>query len=286
MINYSGFKKSVKLAATAVALVIGGVMGVAVPASAGNIFLTGHDNDFHRSSAQANAQMAGALALVRNGSTLPVLTFDAGSQLTSQLTSLGVAFFNVNPTAANLAGAPGAALFNPLLYSAFAVASVTTCGGCDNPVGTGSIIATQSAAIASFFNAGRGVLGLAGATDLDAYAYVPTAATNAGGSPPSTGYVQTAAGLALGITAVNGNATHNFFSEPGTGGLSALFQVVERLGNAVSGTPESVALVGGTIVCTGLDCVITGGPVPEPGSLALLGLAVAALAVSRRRRPT
>ena len=283
MINYSGFKKSVKLAATAGALLIGGVMGVAVPASAGNIFLTGHDNDLHQSDG-AKAQMVGALALVRNGSSLPVLTFDAKTQLTTLLTSLGVAFFNVNPTAANLAGAAGAALFDPLKYSAFAVASVVTCSGCDNPVGTGTIIATQSAAIASFFNAGRGVLGLTGATDVNAYAYVPTAATNAGGTPGSSGFVQTAAGLALGITAVNGDQTHNFFSEPGTGGLSALFQVVERKGDPVTGIPESVALVGGTIVCTGADCVITGGAVPEPGSLALLGLAVAALAVSRRRR--
>ena len=160
---------------------------LAMPAFAGgNIFLTGHDNDFHQ-SANANAQMTAALSFVRNGSSLPVLTFDAGSQLTSQLTALGIPFTNVNPTAGNLAGLAGAALFNPATYSAFAVASVSTCGGCDNPVGTGSIIATQSVAIAAFFNAGRGVLGLTGASDVNAYAYVPTAATNAGGSPGSSG---------------------------------------------------------------------------------------------------
>ena len=39
-------------------------MLAATPALAGNIFLTGHDNDFHQSTA-AKAQMAGALNFVR-----------------------------------------------------------------------------------------------------------------------------------------------------------------------------------------------------------------------------
>ena len=149
------------------ALALAGLLATA-PAYSGNIVLTGHDNDFHRST-QANAATAAELAFVRNGSGLQVLTFDAGTQLTSQLTSLGITFTNVDPT---LAGNVTDALFNASLYSAFVVASVSTCGGCDNPVGTGSILATHFAAITSFFNAGRGILAFTGASDLAAYSFV------------------------------------------------------------------------------------------------------------------
>lgn len=255
-------------------------LGVAGPALAGgNIFLTGHDDDLHGSS-NAMAQLSGALTFVRNGSALKVLTFDAGSQLTSRLTTLGIPFDNVNPTiAANVT----ASLFNHSVYSAFVVASATSCGGCDNPPIAFTNIAAQSLAIANFFNVGGGIIGLSGAANPNAYAYVPEAATNPGGSPPTTGYLQTASGLALGIPAVNGDPTHNFFSEPGTGGLSAAYTVVERLGDATTGTPESIALKDGTISCTVLGtCTITGAP--EPASMGMLAAGVVALVAARRRR--
>ena len=146
-----------------------------------------------------------------------------------------VAFTNVNPgSAANVT----AALFDHSLHSAFVVASVTSCGGCDNSPTANANIAAQSAAIASFFDTGDGIIGLAGAGDPSAYAYVPETATNAGGNPPSSSYIQTAAGAALGIPAVNGDTAHNFFNEPGPGGLSSLYQVVERLGDPVTVPPS------------------------------------------------
>lgn len=254
-----------------------GALLTAGNASAGNIFLTGHDTDYHYyygSSSAASALMAD-IAFVTNGSKLPVLTFDSGVELTSDLTKLGVTYTNVDPN-----GALTASLFDATKYSAIIVASDSSCGGCDNSDAGLANLAAQSTAIASFFNAGGGILGLSGANDLNAYAYVPQAAASIGGYPPASGFVETAAGTALGLLAENGDPTHNYFGMPGTGGLSAAYVVAEING----GNNESLALKNGAITCVGEACTIGGGggtDVPEPATFALFGLGLLGLGMVR-----
>jgi hypothetical protein len=221
-------------------------------AAAGNIVLTGHDADFHAAggSASAFAALKSEMTFARNGSALPVLTLDAGSELTSALTTLGISFTNVLPTAVTDAN------FNHSTFSAFAVASEQSCGGCDNSPADNAAIATHLSAIAKFVTAGGGIVGLAGATDPKAYAYVPTAASNGGGFPPSSGFVETAAGTAAGLVAENGDPTHSI---------------------------ETVFVSGASIGCTGPSCTITTA-VPEASTWAMMLLGFAGLGLTAYRR--
>lgn len=262
-------------AATLVAVV------VASPASAttgGNIFLTGHDPDYHaywENSASAFAALTSEVNFVQDGSTLPLLVFDNNSlELSNVLTSLGIAHVTVDPS-----GAISDSMFDTSIYSAFAVASDQSCGGCDLAASDVANIATHSSAIDAFFNGGGGILGLAAAQDPNGYAYLPEAAANAGGFPPSLGFVETPAGTANGLVAENGDATHNYFPTPGTGGLSSAYQVAETN----SGNVESVFVKNGSITCIGPTCTITGG-VPEPATWGMMLLGFGAIGSSFRRR--
>jgi len=277
-------RRFLSLAATAALLTL--------PALAGNIVLTGHDDDFHYDGFGSNTtvgdpgnQLREMLIFARAGSTdptLPVLAFDkvgSSEELINSLTAiLGPAgpttFTNVDPTtASNVTDA----LFDPTKYSAIIVASDTSCGGCDLFDADVDNISAHAAAIGAFFDAGGGVVGLAGARYAGGspgyYAFVPAAAGGFG-SPPSSGYFQTADGATAGIDAVNGDATHNFFFEPGTGGVSAAYKVFERLDDGANGGLGTAETIG----CTGCTVGIITGGTPEPASIVLFGSVLLGLA--------
>ena len=262
------------LVSSASGLLLAGLLavGIASPAMAGNIVLTGHDDELHADSSSIQALKA-ATNFVRNGSSLQVLAIDRGTQLGSALTAAGITFTSVDPFAVT------SAMFDHSIYSAFVVASVETCGGCDNPVGTGTHLATFEPAIINFFNAGGGIFGLTEASDTHGFDYVPEA-TAGTQIFDSNGFALTPAASGIpGFVAVNGDQTHNTFS-----GFGSFYQVAE----VRSSDSRAVTIFGsgGTIGCTGASCTITGG-VPEPASWALMMMGFGGLGAvlrSNRRR--
>ncbi len=221
-----------------------------------------------------------------DGSSLPFLVFDAGSELTRGLTRAGITnYVNINP---NLAGNVTDALFDRSVYSAFLIASDTSCGGCDNNATSSANINAHTGAIADYLNAGGGIVAFAGASNTD-YRFLPQTASSVGGAP-NRGYSQTAVGAALGIPAVNDDETHNLFYTPGTGGTSDAYQMAEinETGNGTIMGPNAAT----TLVCAG--CTTSGGviipgggvdPCPEPSSifLSLAGLAMVGLYLMRKK---
>jgi len=245
----------------------------------GNIVLTGHDDDLHaagcESGSAASAQLKAMIAFARSGApnpALPVLSFDHGAQLTKCLAKLNIPFTNIDPDTQ----VPAAGNFDVARYSAMVIASDASCGGCYNTTVSVANLRVASPAIAAFLNSGGGIVALAGAQNATTYYGFLPASASGFGSPPSEGYVQTSYGASIGVPEVNKDETHNFFAKPGTAGVSAMYQVAEKLG--VDGTAE-------TLACR--DCTtasLVSGALFD--LLAGLAVFVAGLAVlkSRRRR--
>jgi hypothetical protein len=261
---------------SAVSIVFGMILGSTSLFAAGNLALTGHDDDLHQSTA-ARAQGLAMINFARNGSTLKVLSFDHGSQLQTFLTEIGIAFDNVDPDV----GVPAATLFNHAIYSAIVIASDQSCGGCDNTTTSSSNLAAAKTNFASFVNAGGGIVAFAGADNTNYYGFLPASANNPGTVSCSSCFTQTAAGVTVGIPAVNTDFPHNFFAVPGTAGMDPNWKVAESYSGASSaGTltnqPFTVFAQNVGVTGTGLDTGGGGTPTPTVpiGWPALLAIAI------------
>lgn len=272
-----------------------GVMGAAClaasgAAQAGAIYLTGHDVllhggqrgydgvilDFLRGSTPRSSY---SISVV--GSGVGFASFTGGSRFTGMASGSAI----TTGTATSFASVKyyrtgtGADWNTILAADALVLLSHTSCGGCDlSTVGSGEVN-SHAADIASRFNAGMDIWANSGARLATYYDFLPPGATSTGASiSGSRGFTATADGTAIGITntMINGFATHNRFPT-----FAPAFTVFETRGSEDISIGIKDAVIGGG----GITTPPPGGTpsVPEPGTVALLGLGAFLLAWSRRR---
>lgn len=262
-------------------------------AVAGNLWLTGHDMDFHCAGGNGCNNFGIAVDFVRQGAptkTLPILVLDEGSEVSTALgmaatkahnsvEGAGMAFPIVvmAPSGAAFATAP----IDTATYSAIIIASDQNCGGCDNTPASIAAINARITVLQTFFSAGGGIIYEAGALDAGYYNSVPIPASAVAVSPPFT---VTAAGLALGLTAAEANccATHNSFNLPPPGS-SLIVAETDTTGKAETLFVSGGAICGGSICGAGTSTDI---PTLSEWSMILMSslLALTAIIYLRRRQ--
>jgi hypothetical protein len=292
-----------------------------LPASsawAGRVWATGHDADFHCNGGGPQCHyLSTALNYVRAAAPDPtkkVLVVDNnGLELDNSLTAFGIPHDTIDPSSPAFGTTP----FSTDTYSAIAVASDASCGGCDlNQSGTSDSDAINARAgdFSAFFNAGGGVLALAGARHGGNSTSSPNVYYNfmplpVGGVAVTNPFCLTPDGAFLGLEDpagcpdaakhtgthddINCCATHNSFTKPDP---SSAVKVAETDAADLAETLFAEGVIsGGKIVGAApgpsapVTAPLTPAPVPQavvPSKASISVLGVRTACVSTSFRPT
>jgi PEP-CTERM motif len=283
MLEFSRARKGVIRAALALAFGLG-----SGAASAGAVFVSGHDPDFHASQGPnalgAQDTINRALEFTRQGNTAPILVIQSDlSNLSLGDHADSVAgLIDAGWTASAAAGGNHYVIVNA---ADFATVNLSLYSSLFVPADHGGTLTgndlqaldNRAADILAYVNGGGGLVAFAedgvhqpasSGAQPALFGFLPFLATSAPHGEFESGNTLTTFGMSLGLTDadINANFSHNIFTS--TGGM----QVVDT---DVGGEILSLAT---------LQQLTTIGVVPEPGSIALIAIGLAGLGLRRRRR--
>lgn len=249
---------------------------LSMSAQAGNIFITGHDSDEHSNGAYMSAG-------------LDFLLFGSAQAGNRNKTVAHVDTFNNENVAAALGGNYAVTKFSATTAG---INSALT-GGFDAVlVGSGASTSANTALLAAaglfttYFNGGGSIyINTDEGFGQNWFNFVPSFGTTVANTISVSGiFAPTAAGSVIGLTQaiVDADITHNFFTGVDTSLFTILEVTEQNNSNVPAGQTVALGLRAGVISSSGFGS--SGNPVPEPTTLALMGLGFGGLALARRRK--